>query len=1205
MKKRLPPHGRLLAALFTLAVGTSMLFSCSREMEMIGADQEDDSIEIVINVGTPDTKTGNSGTATVWSDGDALSVFHSASGATAPSFWSSWFGFYSGNAFQGTVRKLSSTNDWYAVYPYREENVSPAAVSFTFPSRQTQVGNSNMEHFAGESFPLFGKTANVPRSEDLSISMGNLLVGVQFKIQNNTASPIVIQEVEFTAESYITGGFTVDMTGDSPVLSHGSSASKKVTLTVTDGDAIPAGQTALFNAAIAPYDVPAGGSFDIKVIGYHPDTPNSKIFFYITKTIESGTSFQAGHIKVVNVPFDESHSQNPDAGSAGEVELEVGEQPEDGVYLLVYKHGETSMAFAAFDEYKSQKYAIPVTVVDGVVLPQDGIDLSRFAITIEKAGIEHPNDAGHDAYNVKNSDGKFIFHASGGSGDAYLRIQDTNVLMNSSTNSEVTYYHTFVQTADGVQILSSGSQSGFNQYLLAYTEANGFYYEQNNNGQKLQLYLLGGSVKEHQELAFSAEKVTYNFDTNGEGPLTGAPTLSGNMTPVSWSSNNDSVATVDDRGNVTIHGVGNAIITATAEADEIYYSDSASYTIEVTSSSIQTWYKADKMEAGKQYLIVSNGYALQNNNGSIAATAVSVSNETILLNAPSGILWTANSSNQLTNNSQYLGSSSSSSGGGFPGYGTQNLSIGSQSSALAWTYEAESDLLTCSISSWMGGATTNYLYYSNSSNAFTINSNASDTHIAALYSTTKPIGKQTLSFAQPSVIWTIGEGYALNGSYAFPQTVSGNVTPVNYTSSNTNVATISGNRITILGTGSTIIKARTEGNDEYAPAEASYTLRIREQVSGDFVNLGTFNLENADVSAYLTAAATQYTNDISSTIVEQYAPGGSKSTISNKTADFPKPVTIDWGTRSNGNTTITVYEDAALQEEVWQWTASSGSTSYDVYNLIPEKTYYCTVEDATGSLLQGYFETTGRRRMIRVSGTNSENNARNCRDLGGLITADGKKRIKYGMIFRGTNMNSTTPEEKNLLVNFLNIGLDNDLREPASTKNVFQGSGYSVKWVAPGYQSNINELTDVSKAKQTMQAFIDIALGRYHEQQPSIPGEASYFHCYIGSDRTGYWGLAVEGLLGVSAKDCSIDYELTSFANKVSNALGTRPRNAGLFKSGMDFFTGKSYYKTPVTTDSYYTDNLLQYAITKYFIDEVGISEADIVAFKNAVLEDI
>ena len=167
-----------------------------------------------------------------------------------------------------------------------------------------------MEHFAGESFPLFGKTANVPRSEDLSISMGNLLVGVQFKIQNNTASPIIIQEVEFTAESYITGGFTVDMTGDSPVLSHGSSASKKVTLTVTDGEDIPAGQTALFNAAIAPYDVPAGGSFDIKVIGYHPDTPDSKIFFYITKTIENGTSFQAGHIKVVNVPFDESHSQN-------------------------------------------------------------------------------------------------------------------------------------------------------------------------------------------------------------------------------------------------------------------------------------------------------------------------------------------------------------------------------------------------------------------------------------------------------------------------------------------------------------------------------------------------------------------------------------------------------------------------------------------------------------------------------------------------------------------------------------------------------------------------------------------------------------------------------------------------------------------------------------------------------------------------------
>ena len=1201
-----------------------MLFSCSRELEMISADQDDDSIEIVINVGTPDTKTDNSGNATIWSDGDALSVFHSASGATAPSFWSSWFGFYSGNAFQGTVRKLSSTNDWYAVYPYREENVSPAAVSFTFPSRQTQVGNSNMEHFAGESFPLFGKTANVPRSEDLSISMGNLLVGVQFKIQNNTASPIVIQEVEFTAESYITGGFTVDMTGDSPVLTHGSSASKKVTLTVTDGEPIPAGQTALFNAAIAPYDVPAGGSFDIKVIGYHKGTPDSKIFFYLTKTIESGTSFQAGHIKVVNVPFDESHSQNPDAGSAGEVELEVGEQPEDGVYLLVYKHGETSMAFAAFDEYKSQKYAIPVTVVDGVVLPQDGIDLSRFAITIEKAGIEHPNDAGHDAYNVKNSDGKFIFHASGGSGDAYLRIQDTNVLMNSSTNSEVTYYHTFVQTADGVQILSSGSQSGFNQYLLAYTDANGFYYEQNNTGQKLQLYLLGGSVKEKQYPAFSAERVEYDFDANGPGILANAPTLSGAMTSVKYSSSNESVATVDATGKVTIHKAGSATITATADADEYFYSASASYLVVATTSAGTTFYRATELTAGEQYLIVSGGKALTNSNGSIGATDVSASGDEVLVSDAASMTWTATASGSgftLANNGYYV-QRASSSGGGKP-----NISNNPNTSYYVWNYS--SDRLSTTSSSSYGGGSTYYLYYSS---GWAQTSNASSAGSVTIYSSTKPLTPQNLSFAQSSVAWVIGEGYEINGSYAFPQTVSGNVTLVNYTSSNTNVATISGNRITILGTGSTIIKARTEGNDEYAPAEASYTLRINQKAPDGFISLGTINLENDDVKDYLDNGTYDYTDDNytgngSKTHVADYAPqnyggyypGQGGSSTNTPRVDIPRPVCLDWGTASSGTVTITVYNDQALTDEFWTWTATKGSTSFDVYNLIPGRTYYCTVVDDANSnyLYKATFNTEGRRRMLKVSDTVSQDNANNCRDLGGMITKDGTKRIKYGMIYRGTNLTATTTTEKKLLAEFMNIGLDNDLRDSgninsatgssSNRNNPFLNSNYpvvmypevptsynSIVYCGPGYGTGIgsttgSSLTNPDRVKQTMQAFIDCAKR----------GKASYFHCYIGSDRTGYWGLVIEGLLGVSAKDCSIDFELTSFANSVTS--GNRVRTSGTYADGMNYFKGKSYY-SDFANDP---DHQLQKTITKYLIDEVGISAADIETFKSLLLEDI
>ncbi len=1198
MKKRLPSHGRLLTALFTLAVGTSMLFSCSREMEMIGADQEDDSIEIVINVGTPDTKTDNSGNATLWSDGDALSVFHSASGATAPSFWSSWFGFYSGNSFQGTVRKLSSTNDWYAVYPYREDNVSPAAVSFTFPSRQTQVGNSNMEHFAGESFPLFGKTANVPRSEDLSISMGNLLVGVQFKIQNNTASPIVIQEVEFTAESYITGGFTVDMTGDSPVLSHGSSASKKVTLTVTDGDAIPAGQTALFNAAIAPYDVPAGGSFDIKVIGYHPDTPNSKIFFYITKTIESGTSFQAGHIKVVNVPFDESHSQNPDAGSAGEVELEVGEQPEDGEYLLVYENGENSMAFAPFADQKANKYAIPVNVIDGVVIPEDGEDLSTYAVTIEVAmddsgsPITHSNDDGHYAYNVRNSEGQYVFYStSGGTLDASdaLQIKDINEMDIDGTTYK--YYHTFVQATDGVQILSSiYGASGGNKYLLAYTSANGFYYEENNSGQKLHLYLLGGSVKEKQYPAFSAERVEYDFDANGAGILANAPTLSGAMTSVKYSSSNESVATVDATGKVTIHKAGSATITATAEADEYFYSASASYLVVATTSAGTTFYLATELTAGEQYLIVSGGKALTNSDGSIAATDISAFGDEILVSDAASMTWTATASGSgftLANNGYYV-QRASSSGGGKP-----NISNSPNTSYYVWNYS--SDRLSTTSNSSYGGGSTYYLYYSS---GWAQTSNASSAGSVTIYSSTKPLTKQNLSFNQKTVRWYVGEGeeHQLNRSYTV-QAVNDAHTTVTYTSSKESVATISGTTLTIKGLGSTTITATAKEENGYKGATATYTLNIAEPAPEGFVDLGTFNLENAALTGFLDDASVKYPNDDKSTIANNtYASTSVISTYANWSSpsrkDIPAPVELSWDVASTGTATVTVYNDQALEDEVWTWTASEGSKSFDVYNLIPGLTYYCTVVDDNSGvyLLKGTFNTEGRRRMIMVSDKVNAGNANNCRDLGGLKTTDGR-RIKYGLIFRGTNMTSTSSDEKRIIAEFMNVGLDNDLRSGSgggsNRDNPFENTSYTVRYVGPGYSST-SDLQNASKYKQTIQAFLDAA-----KPGTANYNKASYFHCYIGADRTGYTGLMIEGLLGVSLTDCTIDYELTTF----STAAGSRPRNSSsmcYIKDAVTFLNKEANGGTGTT---------LQEKITYYFIHGLGISEADIENFKNWALE--
>lgn len=1153
-----------------LAAG-SLLVSCKVES---GLYDQEDSVEMTLQVNQGETRTTNNGNSTLWLEGDALSVIHAPAGSET--FWASHFGFMGGNLFQGSVSRLSASNDWYAVYPYVEENISANEINLTLPVRQTETGNGNKQHLAGEGFPMFGIQKDVARSASLGMSMRNLLSGAKFTISNKTTSSVVIKEVVFTAPSPIVGKFQVDLTADTPVLTAQTGASKSVTLYVNEGEEIVAdGKDSVF-VAFAPFDVPAGGKLEYKLVA--EDASGKTTAFVYELPLNNGTSFHSGYFKNINVSLDAEHaqSQGTNTGVAGEVELETGAEPEDGVYLLVYDNGESSMAFAPFAEYKSSKYAVPVSVVDGVVQPQAGLDLTVFAVTLENTGEKHVNDSQHYAYNVKNSEGQYIFYSSrGGAVDAALQIQDTNEV--EIEGSTYKYYHTFVQASDGVQIMSAISNSSGNKYLLAYSSANGFYYEESNTGQKLHLYQVGGTVKEAQHPYFEPDgEVVYDWDKNGEGLLTNKPTLKGVMSDVvTWKSDNAGVATVDQNGNVTIHAPGQAVITATAEANDYFQAGHAKYTIVSQSSTVQTWYKADEMIAGTQYMIVSNGYALQNNSGSVAAVAVEVSNEIILMNAPATLLWTATTGSELTNNSQYLrlSSSGSSWGGNWGGWGSSSsLSIGDKSSTASnneWTYDSEGNTVT---------ANSNFLYYSTSSNAFTVSTSSSDTHVAALYSTTKPLTKQTLSFDKASVRWTVGEGgdHALNQSYQLPQLVTGAHTTVTYTSENTNVATITGTTVTLKKTGNARIVATAKEENGYRSATASFTLYVSEKISGDFVDLGTFNLENDKVKQFLDEAEKQYTDDNTSTsIVSSY----SSSASGTNRLDIPKPVKIEWSQASSGTATITIFADKALEEVVWTQTATSGSTSNDVYNLIPGRTYYCTVEDNSGALLKGAFVTEGRRRMMKVSDTPNLSNANNCRDLGGMITADGKKRIKFGYIFRGTNLDNTTDTEQSLMANYMNVGYDIDLRMSSEGKNAFN-SKYNVTYVMCNYNAAISDLKDATKAKKTMQAFIDAAKA----------GKASYFHCRIGSDRTGYWGLLVEGLLGISVKDSSIDYELTSFARNVTS--GDRTRNSGLYQDGLNFFKN-------------YDGNTLQEKINNYLVNDVGITQAEIDTFKSIILEDV
>lgn len=86
---------------------------------------------------------------------------------------------------------------------------------------------------------------------------------------------------------------------------------------------------------------------------------------------------------------------------------------------------------------------------------------------------------------------------------------------------------------------------------------------------------------------------------------------------------------------------------------------------------------------------------------------------------------------------------------------------------------------------------------------------------------------QTLSFANATVEWTLGDTYKVNSTYA-AQSVSGLKTTVTLASSDASVATITNDgKIKIVGEGTTTITATAAEDATYNSASATYTLTIK------------------------------------------------------------------------------------------------------------------------------------------------------------------------------------------------------------------------------------------------------------------------------------------------------------------------------------------------------------------------------------------
>jgi hypothetical protein len=697
--------------------------------------------------------------------------------------------------------------------------------------------------------------------------------------------------------------------------------------------------------------------------------------------------------------------------------------------------------------------------------------------------------------------------------------------------------------------------------------------------------------KPDRDLSFSPTSVTCFLGDTPEMPV-----LSGTYSSVTYSSSDESIATVDAGGRVTPHKKGTVTIKATAAEDDQYNAGSASYTLKIRIRKTTDQYvrvtSIDRVDTQGEYVLVyddgtapkvfkpalnagKDGFSTSGNARDVVIDedeieAADVDDCRILLANQDGRKYSLVVPEADGLIDYYL------------------IVYRSPSIFLASTTETG---YRSSISLSPEGALTltghsDYVFQY-ASGAFTAAKSAS-ANMFLFARTGGPVKeKQYLSFPQEAVTWSVGDGYEFDQCYD-PQPVDGAHTDVTYTAEPESVVKVVNGQIKIVGVGNATVTATAAKSDRYYTASASYSLTIRNTVGG-WVDLGSFNLENTTLTAYLNEAESSYSDDddATNTVMDKYVNGADRK-------DIPAPVRITWSEAASRNTVVSIYEDQSLGTPVWTQNASERATSADVYNLIPGRTYYYTVSENGNVREKGFFSTAGRRRMMKVSDTVGKGRANNCRDLGGLeATVNGvKKAIRYGIIYRGSCMDATSETEKDYIVGFMNVGLDVDLRDGNSNTPgqgndgnsvCYQpfGADYQVAYNSQKFASGrtIADLTTSVKVKNVLTDIFDTVKS----------GRSVYLHCHIGADRTGYISMLIEGLLGVSEKDCSIDYELTSF----SSAAGKRYRNG--LPENYTFRDGIAFLRA-LPGDSF------QDKIETYLVDEVKIDQADIDEFKGLML---
>ena len=244
----------------------------------------------------------------------------------------------------------------------------------------------------------------------------------------------------------------------------------------------------------------------------------------------------------------------------------------------------------------------------------------------------------------------------------------------------------------------------------------------------------------------------------------------------------------------------------------------------------------------------------------------------------------------------------------------------------------------------------------------------------------------------------------------------------------------------------------------------------------------------------------------------------------NSNLSTPNQVTVKWNyTVPTGKTVTKFSVIVSSRQDLSDGFTVNGSTAQQVsfYNAFVGDNYFkvlATLNDGTveASDVKVFKVTTQAPRNLKVG------NLPNCRDTGGRTTVAGGK-IKQGLIYRTSgnkfdNRSAPDTEAMNTLRDVLKVKTEINVAD--NTGYNISVSGTTVKTAFMDYGKT--PYSNMSRNSQRIRQVFEI-LG----DENNYP---VYYHCRIGTDRTGIVGICLGGLLGIPFNEVMQDYAFSNFA---------------------------------------------------------------------------